>query len=125
VTLYHLVLLLIFVVLIVAAVFLFAPTRRSQRVSDPPVRRQSTGPVARDDDRYWYGGFFYFNPDDPDVIVPKRFGLGFTVNIGHPLGKVFIVAMAILLLLPVALALFVPGFGSAVGPGCHPTSGCH
>lgn len=119
---YHIVLLLVFVALLVFAVYLFAPLRRSPQANGPVARRPLPGLIDRDDARYWYGGFFYFNPDDPAVLVPKRFGLGFTVNLGHPLGKVFIIAMAILLLLPVALALFVPGFGAATG--CHP-SGCH
>jgi len=121
-TLYHIALVLIFVALLVVVVFLFAPIRRSPQAGRPVVQRTYTRPIDRSDERYWYGGFFYYNPDDPDVLVPKRFGIGFTVNLGHPLGKVFIVAMAILLLLPVALALFVPGFGAATG--CHPT-GCH
>jgi uncharacterized membrane protein len=34
--------------------------------------------------------------------VPKRFGLGWTVNIGHPLGKLVLTGM---LLLPVVVVL--------------------
>ncbi len=41
-----------------------------------PVRSASErlfpGDYARDDDRFWIGGIIYNNPDDPEVIVPKR-----------------------------------------------------
>lgn len=45
-----------------------------------------------DDDRYWWFGMFYANRDDPSLIVPKRFGIGRTVNLGHPLAWVLLVA---------------------------------
>ena len=35
------------------------------------------------DDR-WYGGVFYANRKDPAVVVPKRFGIGWTLNLGRP-----------------------------------------
>lgn len=81
-----------------------------------------TGVVDRDDDRCWVSGILYNNPVDPDLIVPKRFRLGWTVNVGHPLGRLLLIVM---LLLPVATALLAALAG---GPGhaygCHP-SGCY
>ncbi|MEV6925850.1 DUF5808 domain-containing protein [Dactylosporangium sp. NPDC051485] len=49
-----------------------------------PVNRRGAPISARPgrDDRYWYG-FIYANPDNPNLIVPKRLGLGWTVNFGH------------------------------------------
>ncbi|GAA2328696.1 DUF5808 domain-containing protein [Dactylosporangium salmoneum] len=49
-----------------------------------PVNRRGAPISARPsrDDRGWYG-FIYANPDDPNLIVPKRLGLGWTVNFGH------------------------------------------
>ncbi|MEU7868257.1 DUF5808 domain-containing protein [Dactylosporangium sp. NPDC049140] len=41
-----------------------------------------TRPGRRDDERGWYG-FIYANPDDPNLLVPKRLGLGWTINFGH------------------------------------------
>ncbi len=35
-------------------------------------------------DRYWKLGLFYVNGDDPALIVEKRFGIGYTINLGHP-----------------------------------------
>lgn len=31
----------------------------------------------------WRLGVFYYNPADPDIMVPKRTGLGYTLNFGH------------------------------------------
>ncbi|GDY29576.1 DUF5808 domain-containing protein [Gandjariella thermophila] len=61
---------------------------------------EDTGVVQRDDDRYWRGGMVYVNREDPAVLVPKRFGYGWTVNFGNPRAR--------WLLLPiVALAVVV------------------
>ncbi len=107
--------------LIAVVLVLFLPTRASRSKAGTPAGRQRTGAVFRDDDRYWYGGFFYNNPDDPAVFVPKRFGLGWTVNFGNPRGKLLLIGT---LLLPlVLLILNVLLFGTAP-IGCHP-SGCH
>jgi uncharacterized membrane protein len=40
--------------------------------------------VNRDDDRYWRLGLLYFNRDDPSLLVPHRFGLGWTLNLARP-----------------------------------------
>jgi uncharacterized membrane protein len=42
------------------------------------------GIVNRDDDRLYRLGLFYYNPDDPAVFVPKRFGVGWTLNVARP-----------------------------------------
>ena len=39
--------------------------------------------MNRDDDRFWKMGFIYFNRDDPALMVPKRFGIGYTINMGN------------------------------------------
>jgi uncharacterized membrane protein len=48
--------------------------------------------VNRDDDRLYRWGVVYFNPDDPTLFVPKRFGIGWTVNMGRPLAWVLFAA---------------------------------
>ncbi|RIV26143.1 DUF1648 domain-containing protein [Alicyclobacillaceae bacterium I2511] len=63
--------------------------------------------VARDDDRFWRGGLVYFNRQDPAWFVPKRFGIGWTVNFGHPL-----VWLALLLLI-----VFISGIPFLLGHG--------
>jgi uncharacterized membrane protein len=54
------------------------------------VRRTSV--VNRDDDRYWRLGLFYFNRDDPSLLVPHRFGLGWTLNLARPAAWAIIAA---------------------------------
>ncbi len=35
-------------------------------------------------DRRWKAGLFYFDPADPALLIEKRFGIGYTLNFGHP-----------------------------------------
>lgn len=60
--------------------------------------------VARDDDAYWPLGMFYCNADDPSLVVPKRFGVGWTINVARPSAWL---AIGGLLVLTVAFALLV------------------
>jgi uncharacterized membrane protein len=53
---------------------------------------------------HWKLGVFYVNRDDAALFVPKRFGIGYTLNFGHVAAWVI---MALTLLVPVALALNV------------------
>lgn len=62
-----------------------------------------------DDDRYWKGGMFYLNRNDPALWVPKRFGVGWTVNLGHPAGIAIIV-------IPVLIIIGVAIFATGVSP---------
>ena len=45
-------------------------------------------PAARtldfDDDEHWKAGIFYVNREDPSVVVPRRFGVGWAMNWGNP-----------------------------------------
>ncbi|MEU6173771.1 DUF5808 domain-containing protein [Streptantibioticus parmotrematis] len=56
-------------------------------------QEDSTGLVAPDDDRFWRAGLFYFNRSDPAVLVPKRFGVGRTVNFANPRAVLALVAL--------------------------------
>ena len=53
---------------------------------------------------HWKFGVFYANPDDAALFVPKRFGIGYTLNFGHAAAWVI---MGLTLLVPVVLALTV------------------
>ena len=53
--------------------------------TDPAAPGRTEGDyVHRDDDALWRGGVLYVNRDDPALFVPKRFGIGWTLNMGHP-----------------------------------------
>ena len=113
-------------VLIAIALALFLPIPHLWTKTNTPAARSRTNVVFRDDDRYWYGGFFYSNPDDPAMFVPRRFGIGWTLNFGHPRARQFLITIAVLLLVivllpPLLVALL--GGGSIHSSGCH-TFGC-
>jgi uncharacterized membrane protein len=49
-----------------------------------PMKRGGAPISARGgrEERGWHG-FIYANPDDPNLFVPKRLGVGWTLNFGH------------------------------------------
>jgi len=59
------------------------------------------------------------------VFVPKRFGLGWTMNFGHPQARLILIGIALLVLLPpLVVAIIGVLFPGSIHPsGCH-TPGC-
>jgi Family of unknown function (DUF5808) len=58
-------------------------------------------------DEFWRG-MFYVNPEDPALLVRKRYGVGYTVNFGNPRSFAvvgFVVLMIALPLVFVALTV--------------------
>lgn len=51
-----------------------------------------------DDDNNWILGSIYNNPNDPSLFVQKRFGVGWTVNIGSVKGKIFFFSLFIIMI---------------------------
>ena len=51
----------------------------------------------------WRGGFFYVDREDPALLVPKRYGFGYTFNFGHPAALPLTVGFLVLPLLILAL----------------------
>ena len=47
-------------------------------------RARMAGATAQDDDRWWKGGLIYVHHGDPAIVVPARFGVGWTLNFGNP-----------------------------------------
>jgi uncharacterized membrane protein len=47
-------------------------------------RARAAGVTAQDDDRWWKMGLVYVHHDDPAIVVPARFGAGWTLNFGNP-----------------------------------------
>jgi uncharacterized membrane protein len=88
-------------VLLVAAVVagIVAHKVADERAVPRPVPSAVETEVAeRDDDSSWRGGIFYVNGDDPAVFVPKRIGIGWTINFGNPktVAGVFVLVVAII-----------------------------
>jgi uncharacterized membrane protein len=58
----------------------------------------------KNDDSLWKAGVMYWNKNDPRIMVPKRFGVGYTVNFAHPAGKVILV---LIIAVPVIIVISV------------------
>lgn len=68
-------------------------------------RLAGAAPVDRTDDRYWWMGIVYHNPDDPSILVERRFGVGWALNFGNHWAQL----LGLLLLLVVVASLLLPG----------------
>lgn len=77
--------------LILAPVLLLALRGDARQTSGSPDFRN------RDDDAAWKLGSFYFNRNDPALMVNKRFGIGRTLNFGHPLAWVVVAGLLLLI----------------------------
>lgn len=77
----------------------------ASRASTPAGRRPSAAVDAPDDDRFWKAGMLYINRKDPALMVPKRFGVGWTINLGHPAGIAIGVTLLLVIVGSITLAL--------------------
>ena len=59
-----------------------------------------TGP--RPPDAAWKGSF-YSNANDPALLVPKRFGIGYTLNFGNPWSWVVLAFVLLIVVVPFIL----------------------
>ncbi|WP_342532857.1 DUF5808 domain-containing protein [Lysinibacillus sp. FSL K6-0057] len=62
-----------------------------------------TNETAATDDQYWKWGVFYCNKNDPSLLVPKKFGIGWTVNFANKWCYILIG----ITLLPILLVIFI------------------
>ena len=67
---------------------------------------EGTGLSHRDDDANWIGGVIYRNPNDSSWFVQRRFGFGWTVNIGNRVALVTCLALtAVVIVLGVLMPI--------------------
>ena len=58
--------------------------------------------IKMNDDNQWWMGIIYYNPKDNHTMVDKRVGVGTTINIATPLGKILtLISVIALLSLPI------------------------
>ena len=81
-----------YMLLIFGGVFFFI--LRERKIEE---RYQKETEVISDDDDNWILGSFYYNPKDGRLNVEKRVGVGGTINLAHPVGKLMGVIMALTL----------------------------
>lgn len=92
------------VVLIVAVLWLAVRARRRSEAAAP--RDESGNRIETpDDDRHWIGGLVYRNRDDPSLLVLRRYGIGWSLNLGHPAGVAIAVALAVVLFATITLLI--------------------
>ena len=65
-------------------------------------QNNTTSPSTSSDEHYKWG-MFYYNPEDPAVMVDKRFGVGVDFNYAHWQGKAFLAFIALVLLASISL----------------------
>lgn len=97
------------IALLLAAIVasLVATAVRLAGISRAAAASPTTRAESPDDDRHWKGGILYVDRQDPALWVPKRFGVGWTLNFGHPAG----IAIAVVLLLVIAGAIVAAALG--------------
>lgn len=58
-------------------------------------------------DKCWKWGIFYLNKDDPNIFVPKRDGIGYTLNFGNRWSWVAVVLILVAIALPLSIPVFM------------------
>lgn len=99
-----------FVGTVILLAFFLRLGQLGSRIPMPPEAEGAPLPAveprtARDDDAAWAGGVLYHNREDSALLVPRRYGVGWTLNWGNPWSWVIIVALAAV---PFVLLLVVP-----------------
>ena len=78
---------------------LVAAGRSGSRV--PSARAGVPGALRRDLEDCWKFRVFYYNPDDPAILVEKRYGIGYTLNFARPSAWVLLILILVCIIGPV------------------------
>ncbi len=68
------------------------------------TRTENSTSDNKNDDSLWKAGVAYWNKNDPRIMVPKRFGVGYTINFAHPAGKVI---LALIIAIPTIIIVSI------------------
>jgi uncharacterized membrane protein len=60
---------------------------------DPKPTAPENGNFEKD--AHWKAGFIYWNPNDPAILVPKRFGIGCTLNFANKWSWIALIALVV------------------------------
>lgn len=70
-------------------------------------RLEENGDIIADNDEHWKAGIFYWNKDDASLILPKRFGVGWTMNWARPATWVIVGGFTLASIVFVAACIFL------------------
>lgn len=100
-------LLILLVVLAIAIAAIFANRQYRAELAKLPARgADQPAPDPREDERFWIAGFIYNNPHDRATLVPKRSGLGLTVNWARSGGKATLLGLLAIPVMGILLAVW-------------------
>lgn len=88
----------------VLIVVLMSFGQMGSRLNVPGMKTENSGISNVNDDRQWKGGVFDYNRQDSSILVPKRFGIGWTFNFARPASWII---LAILVALPLIIVFVV------------------
>lgn len=90
-------------IIALVAVIPIMALRRREPERQPHEATQSSVPSIPDDDHLWKAGLFYVNRKNPSLLVPKRFGVGWTLNLGHPAGTAIMIGLVLVVVASLVL----------------------
>lgn len=67
-----------------------------------PIKSKKAVYSVDDNDDSWILGSIYNNPNDPSLFVQKRFGVGWTINVGSTKGKIIFILPFLIVLVALA-----------------------
>ena len=104
---------LVTMVLIIVATLVFVGTMIAfsvvygQSGSRLVKRLEENGGIIADNDEHWKAGIFYWNKGDASLILPKRFGVGWTMNWARPAAWVIVGGFTLASIAFVAACVFL------------------
>ncbi len=101
----------LFAILVILTLILFRTGQLGSNLKlkgdavEPEGPNQEDNFVRKDDDVFWKAGMIYVNKDDKRLFVPKRFGVGYTLNFGRPGSWIFIIGIIAIPVVIIVLTL--------------------
>lgn len=86
------------IILLATAIYAFKVGQGGSRIQPMIEEEAALGITDSDDDACWKAGVFYVNRNDPSIFVEKRFGVGWTLNFGNPIGYLVVVGPILIIL---------------------------
>lgn len=99
----HILVLPVFIILPIVLFFIFKNGQGGWKLY-PGLKEKEDESIVRDDDGEWTGGLIYHNKDDSSLLVPKRYGVGYTFNFSNKLSWIILILLLALPVLAIYLA---------------------